>query len=205
MRHVGIIDYGLCNIDSIARAVEVCGGKPTVTRDPDAMPDFDLLVLPGVGSFGAAMANLSGWGLAAAVKSKVASGTPLLGICLGMQLLAQSSEEGGVHEGLGLVPGEVVKLKTNLQAERIPHMGWNEVEQVREDALFEGISSGTEFYFVHSYHLRCRDEADVLARTSHCGSFVSVVRHENVVGTQFHPEKSWPAGHRLIANFVTGA
>jgi glutamine amidotransferase len=205
MRRVGIIDYGLCNIDSIARAIEVCGGSATVTRAPDAIAGFDLLVLPGVGAFGAAMANLTDWGLADAIKERVSAGTPLLGICLGMQLLACSSEEGGVHEGLGLVPGEVVRLETGSQAERIPHMGWNEVDQVRTDPLLKGIDSGTDFYFVHSYHLRCREEADVLARTRYCGGFVSMVRHDNVAGAQFHPEKSWPAGHKLLANFISSA
>jgi glutamine amidotransferase len=205
MRRVGIIDYGLCNIDSIRRATEVCGGQPTVTRDPDALLDFELLILPGVGAFGAAMANLDGWGLSEAIRERGKAGTPILGICLGMQLLAEGSEEGGSFAGLGLVPGQVVQLTARQADERVPHMGWNSVEFAREDPIFSGIASGTDFYFVHSFHLRCADQAHVLAKTPFCGGFVSVVRREAVWGTQFHPEKSWPAGHQLLTNYLAKA
>jgi len=203
MRRVGIIDYGLCNIDSIRRATEVCGGVASVTREPDELRSFDLLVLPGVGSFGAAMANLNAWELTPAIRECVGRGTPLLGICLGMQLLAQQSDEGGRFQGIGVIPGQVVQLKSNGTGERIPHMGWNSVNFEKDDAIFQGIKSKTDFYFVHSFHFRCADDSDVLALTPYCGNFVSVVRHNTVIGTQFHPEKSWPSGHQLLANFLT--
>ncbi len=158
MRRVGIVDYGLCNIDFIRRATEVCGGQPTVIRNPDDLATQDLLILPGVGAFGAAMANLDAWGLATALQERVATGMPLLGICLGMQLLANSSAEGGAFRGLGLVPGDVVQLETIEPGERVPHMGWNEAEFVRPDPISRNIPRGTDFYFVHSFHLRCADE-----------------------------------------------
>jgi glutamine amidotransferase len=205
MRRVGIIDYGLCNIDSIRRATEVCGGRPTVTRNPDDLFDQDLLILPGVGAFGAAMANLDAWGLADPIRGRVEGGTPLLGICLGMQLLADRSEEGGSFRGLGLIPGDVVQLKAAKVGERVPHMGWNEAAFARPDPISHDIADGTDFYFVHSFHLRCTDEADILARTPFCGGFVSAVRRGSVWGTQFHPEKSWPAGHQLLANYIASA
>src|SRR5262245_32876063 len=132
MRRIGIIDYGLCNIDSIRRATEICGGRATLTRDPNELREFDMLILPGVGAFGAAMANLNAWELTPAIRERVNAGTPLLGICLGMQLLAGRSEEGGLFQGLGLIPGEVVQLKSN-RGERIPHMGWNSVMFERHD------------------------------------------------------------------------
>jgi len=205
MRRVGIVDYGLCNIDSIRRAVEVCGGRPTVTREADALAGQDLLILPGVGRFDAAMTHLDEWGLADSLRERVAAGTPLLGICLGMQLLAASSEEGTPIAGLGLVPGAVVQLESTGRDERVPHIGWNGVDLVRDDPIFGNIASGTDFYFVHSFHLRCHEEADVLATTPFCGGFVSAVRHDAVWGTQFHPEKSCPAGHQLLSNFVASS
>jgi glutamine amidotransferase len=204
MRSVGIIDYGLCNIDSIRRATEICGGRATLTRDPNELSDFDMLILPGVGSFGAAMANLDAWELTPAIRERVGAGTPLLGICLGMQLLAGRSEEGGSFRGLDLIPGDVVQLKSK-SGERIPHMGWNTVTFEEQDPIFRDINSGTDFYFVHSFHLRCVNDANVVGHTPYCGGFASVVRHHAVLGTQFHPEKSWPAGHRLLTNFLTSS
>ncbi len=205
MRRIGIIHTGLCNIDSIRRAVEVTGGRVAVVRDEKELADADLLILPGVGSFGAAMARLCESGMTEAIRERVGGGTPLLGICLGMQLLASRSEEGGAVEGLDLVPGEVVRLERTAADERVPHMGWNTVDFVRADPLLEGVDSGTDFYFVHSYHFRCADAEHVLAQTPYCGGFASVIRQGAVWGTQFHPEKSWPAGHRLLANFVATA
>jgi glutamine amidotransferase len=202
MRRVGIIDYGLCNIDSVCRAVEVNGAQAAVVSTPEALAAQDMLILPGVGSFGTAIANLDRAQLVPALRERVAAGTPLLGICLGMQLLASSSEEGGRFAGLGLIPGEVVMLKKSAPDERIPHVGWNVVNYERDDPVFADVPSGTDFYFVHSFHMRCADQADVLARTPFCDGFVSVVRHDNVWGMQFHPEKSLPAGHTLLRNFL---
>jgi glutamine amidotransferase len=202
MRRVGIIDYGLCNLDSVCRAVQVNGAQAAVVDTPEALAEQDMLILPGVGSFGTAIANLDRAQLVPALRERIAAGTPLLGICLGMQLLASSSEEGGRFAGLGLIPGEVVMLKKAAPDERIPHVGWNVVNYERDDPVFADVSSGTDFYFVHSFHMRCADQADVLARTPFCGGFASVVRRDNVWGTQFHPEKSLPAGHRVLRNFL---
>ena len=201
MRRVGIIDYGLCNIDSIARAVDINGGRATISCDPDVVRKQDLLLLPGVGAFDAAMEKLVAFGLADAIKEEVGRGTPLLGICLGMQLLARRSEEGTSCDGLGLIDGEVVRLERTNQQERIPHIGWNELIVLKDDPLLKG-AFPADFYFVHSYHMRCRDEGDIVATTPFCGAFTSIVRHGIVAGTQFHPEKSWPAGHKLLANFI---
>lgn len=202
MTVIGLIHHKQCNIDSIARAVEACGGHPTVVRDADELGSVDRLILPGVGAFGAAMQVLNDRGLTAAVRAQTAAGVPLLGICLGMQLLATRGYENGSVEGLGLVPGEIVRLDPRGLSERIPHVGWNEVDSVRPDPLFEGVESGRDFYFVHSYHFRCAEEVDILATTSYCGRVVSAVRRGNVWGTQFHPEKSLPVGHRLLTNFI---
>jgi glutamine amidotransferase len=203
MPQVVIIDYGLCNLDSMRRAVEMCGGDPTVTDDPDALKTANLLILPGVGSFGVAMNNLKARGMDDAIRAQVKEGIPLLGVCLGMQMLASRSTEGGACDGLGLVSGDVTLLKENAPEERVPHMGWNTVQfEDANDPLFAGIAPDTDFYFVHSYHLRCDAPEIAVASTPYCGRFTSVVRRDNVAGTQFHPEKSQKAGFRMLTNFL---
>lgn len=202
-RKVGIINYGLCNIDSIARAIEINGGQPLITSDPTELKHQDLLVLPGVGSFAKAMQNLNEWGLSDALRDEVGKGTPLLGICLGMQLLASDGEEHGQSKGLGFFEADVVRLRPQNAEERVPHMGWNEVNPLRDDILLDGIEAATDFYFVHSYHMQCRNDADVVARAPFAGGFSAIVRNGYVAGTQFHPEKSWPHGHRVLANFIS--
>ena len=202
MTHVAIVDYKLCNLDSISRAAEACGATVVKTSDPASLARADLMILPGVGHFGAAMDNLERFGLADAIRRQAGEGKPLLGICLGMQLLAESSEEADGRAGLGLIAGEVVRLAYNA-SERVPHMGWNAVEPVRSEPLLNGIESGADFYFVHSYRLRCRSQADVAAETPYCGRFASVISRERVMGVQFHPEKSQTAGFALLRNFFT--
>jgi glutamine amidotransferase len=199
-----VVDYGLCNIDSIARVLEELGATVEKTRDPHVIERADRIVLPGVGSFGAAMRNLEELRLAPAIKERVAASAPFLGICLGMQLMAQRSAEHGDHEGLNLVDGSVVKLEPSSPDERIPHIGWNEVVSQDGAELFEGAPQGSDYYFVHSYHLKVEDQSCVIARTPYCGEFVSAVRipGKPVFGTQFHPEKSQRAGHRLLKNFL---
>lgn len=201
---VAVIDYGLCNIDSITRALELNGAVPARVRSPEQMDGTDLMVLPGVGSFDKAVAALKASGLDRTIRDRAASGVPLLGICLGMQLLSAWGEEGGGTDGLGLLDARVVRLKTEDAAERIPHIGWNAVAIARPDPLMDGIEDCTDFYFVHSYHMQCNNADDVVARTPYCAGFNSIVRHANVIGTQFHPEKSWPHGHKLLANFIKG-
>jgi glutamine amidotransferase len=203
MPRVAIIDYGLCNLDSIRRAVEMCGGDPIVTDEPEALGTANLLILPGVGSFGVAMDNLRARGMDQAVRDQSAAGIPLLGICLGMQLLASQSTEGGNFEGLGLIPGSVVMLKEQHPEERIPHIGWNSVQpHASTDPLFAGLAPDTDFYFVHSYHVECRNADHAIASTPYCGGFTSVIRNGNVAGAQFHPEKSQRAGFRMLTNFL---
>lgn len=203
MPRVAIIDYGLCNLDSIRRAVEMCGGDPTVTDDPEALSAANLLILPGVGSFGVAMDNLKARGMDQAIREQTGAGIPLLGICLGMQLLATHGTEGGDFEGLGLIAGNVVRLKEEHPEDRIPHIGWNSVKaQPENDPLFAGLAPETDFYFVHSYHVECRDPAHAVASTPYCGGFTSVIRSGNVAGAQFHPEKSQRAGFRMLTNFL---
>lgn len=204
MSKVAIVDYGMCNLDSIARAVEECGGNPQVTSDPRDLANASRIVLPGVGAFPEAMSNLKERSLDQALLEQ-ASGKhiPLLGICLGMQLLAAVGRELEVVNGLGLIPGEVRRLQPNGEDMRIPHIGWNEVMLVRESALFHGIPAGKDFYFVHSFHLCCDDEPDVLAWTPYCGRFVSAVQRDLVFGVQFHPEKSQQMGFQLLKNFLS--
>jgi len=206
MIDIAIIDYGMCNLDSVARAVERCGGSPLVTDSADEAAAAAAIVLPGVGAFAEAMQRLHDKGLADTLRSLVLEqGVPFLGICLGMQLMADSGREGGQHLGLGLVPGEVVPLRPAAPDERIPHVGWNEVRHGGGHPLFEGIEPGTDFYFVHGFHFRCRHEAHVLARTPYCGGFVSAVGRGQCLGVQFHPEKSLAVGQRLLSNFIANA
>lgn len=202
MPSVAIIDYGLCNLDSIRRAVEMCGGDPFITDDPARLNDANLLILPGVGAFGAAMSNLKAKGMDQGIRDQVKTGIPLLGICLGMQLLGTRSTEGGAFEGLGLIAGDVVRLEEQTPEDRIPHIGWNSVRFEADDPLFIGIAPETDFYFVHSYHMRCPDTASVIASAPYCGRFTAVVRRDNVAGAQFHPEKSQKAGFRMLTNFL---
>lgn len=202
MSHVAIIDYGMCNLDSVRRAVEECGGAPFVTANPGDLAQATHIILPGVGAFPDAMDNLRSTGFDKAIHAQLANGDiPFLGICLGMQLMAERGVEVRPSEGLGLIPGEAVRLKPACEADRIPHMGWNEVHFRPECPLFDGIGQDKDFYFVHSYHFRCSSEFSV-ATTPYAGGFVSVVGRGKVFGTQFHPEKSQKLGFALLRNFL---
>ncbi len=198
-RSVTVIDSGICNLGSITCALRRVGAEVEVTSEPDALNRAQKLILPGVGSFPAAMEALQGRGLVPALKAFVASGRPLLGICLGMQLLLEEGEEFGLTQGLSLIPGRVRMFRAgNL---RVPHMGWNQVAGKRPDPLLEGID-GRYFYFVHSYLCQPSDPQDVLAVTEYGETFASVVRRRNVWGIQSHPEKSQQAGQKLLSNFL---
>jgi imidazole glycerol-phosphate synthase subunit HisH len=202
MRTAAIVDYGMCNLDSVARAVEECGARPLVTADPAALAGADRIILPGVGAFPDGMAHLRERGFDSALREQTAQGIPLLGICLGMQLLADRGWEVRETAGLALVPGEVRRLEPSNGDARIPHIGWNEVSLDRKCALFDGIESGTDFYFVHSYHFVCADRAAIVARTDYCGGFTSAVARGTVFGVQFHPEKSQRRGLQVLRNFL---
>lgn len=200
---VAVIDYGLCNIDSVLRAVQECGGSPILAADPAGIADATHVILPGVGSFHDAMRNLHTRKLVPVLNDAVvAKRTPFLGICLGMQLLASTGEEGGKTEGLGWIPGEVCKLSPRSD-ERIPHVGWNEVHHGRTSPIFDGIETGKDFYFIHSYHFVVADAGHAIATTPYCGGFVSAVNIGNIFGTQFHPEKSQKPGCRVLRNFLS--
>jgi glutamine amidotransferase len=191
------------NVDSVKRALEECGGKVLLSRDPEVIRAASHLVLPGVGAFTAGMGNIRSSGLEEIIREMaVEKKVPFLGICLGMQLLATTGFEGGETPGLNLVPGDVRLLQPTSATERIPHIGWNEVLPVHESKLLQGIEPGTDFYFVHSFHFNCSISENVIATTPYAGGFTSVVQQENIWGTQFHPEKSQKPGFQLLKNFL---
>lgn len=204
MKRGVIVDYGMCNLDSVARAIEECGAQAEVSADPRRLAEASHIILPGVGSFGDAMKQLRERDLVTALRDRVLGDhVPFLGICLGMQLMAARGSEGGDTEGLGLLPARVERLVPDVAGTRIPHVGWNEVRPSQPSALFDGIAPGKDFYFVHSYHVVCDEPADVLATTPYCGGFVSAVaRGGTLFGVQFHPEKSQKPGFRLLQNFI---
>jgi imidazole glycerol-phosphate synthase subunit HisH len=203
MKTVAIVDYGMGNLDSVARAVEECGGEPLLVRTASDLGRAGSVILPGVGSFTQGMRNLRASGMADALQEYVLErGMPFLGLCLGMQLLATRGEEGGGEAGLGWISGEVARLRPQGEGERIPHVGWNEVVCEHESPLFAGLDGRRDFYFVHSYTLSCEDEADVLASTPYGGGFTSAVERGHVRGLQFHPEKSQRAGFQVLRNFI---
>lgn len=196
-----IVDYGMCNLDSIRRAVEECEGDPLVSSDRTALNDAERIILPGVGAFPDAMRNIRERGLNEAILRRVESGIPLLGICLGMQLLSTRGTEGEPTAGLGLFDAEVRRLEP-VSGDRVPHIGWNEVDQIRASPILAGIEPDLDFYFVHSYCMACANDSDVIGRTPYCGGFSSIVQRDNIFGVQFHPEKSQKAGFRILRNFL---
>lgn len=202
MTRVVVVDYGICNVDSVRRALEECGASVTVSGRPEDLARADQLVLPGVGAFPTAMRRLAEHGLDTAIKDEVAAGCPVLGICLGMQLLATTSSEAGGGSGLDLVPASVVRLEPSERDNRVPHVGWNEVDALADAPLLSGIEPGTDFYFVHSYHMVCADPDHVAATTPYAHGFTSAVSNGHVHGVQFHPEKSQTAGFALLRNFL---
>ena len=204
MNIVAIVDYGMCNLDSVARAVEECGGIALVTERARDMETANRIILPGVGAFAEAMRNIKQRELDQILyEQAVEKQIPFLGICLGMQLLASKGFEVKETHGLGFVPGEVRRLNPTDEDVRIPHVGWNEVCFLPDSPLFRGIAPGRDFYFVHSYHLCPQDESNVLARTPYAGGFVSAVQSGSIWGVQFHPEKSQRAGFQLLKNFLS--
>ncbi len=203
MTSVAVIRTGLSNIDSVVRAVAEVGGTPYTADDPSSLGSPGRIVLPGVGTFAAAAAVLRSTGLDDALVAQVRDeGVPLLGICLGMQLLVDTGDEGGAARGLGLVPGTVRRLEPIGERERVPHVGWNQVHARSGCRLFEGVDPDADYYFVHSYHVVPTDPAHVMAHTPYCGGFASVVGAGDVFGVQFHPEKSHGSGLAVLRNFV---
>jgi len=195
---VAVVDYGAANMVSITRALAAVGAEVSVALDASGFDSVDAVVVPGVGAARAAMVQLNAQGLRQPILDWVAAGRPLLGICLGFQILFEASDEGDA-EALGLLPGRTVEL---AEAPTLPHIGWNAVEYVRHSPIFDGVPDGSYFYFVHSYAPEPADEAIVVARTTHGLPFVSAAASGSVIGVQFHPEKSSDAGLRVLSNFV---
>ncbi|MBC7858366.1 MAG: imidazole glycerol phosphate synthase subunit HisH [Burkholderiaceae bacterium] len=205
--NVVIVDYGMGNLGSVRRALEQLGAEPEIATDPARLEQAERIILPGVGSFADGMAHLDEHGWSAALRARAQRGTPLLGICLGMQLLATHGTERGQHAGLGLIPGRVTRLDLMGCQARIPHVGWNDIKvtAAADNAagrLFEGIADGTDFYFVHSFAFEAERPGDVLASVDYGIEVAAAVGRGHIAGTQFHPEKSSKAGFRILKNFL---
>jgi len=196
---IGILDFGMGNIRSVSNAVYRNGFDPVIINTAANFDDISHLILPGVGNFSAAIPEIENRHFRQPILNFVASGRPLLGTCLGMQLLMSNGEEGGSYLGLGLIPGKVTRLKCG--GLRVPHVGWNTLNIDKVHPIFQNIKSGRDFYFVHSYAVVCDHESDLLASTDYGGLVAAVVGRANVVGVQFHPEKSQLNGLRLIESF----
>jgi glutamine amidotransferase len=198
---IAIIDYGMGNLRSVQKGLERVGQAATITSDAAELSRADKLILPGVGAFRDAIGALRERGLAEPICGAVRAGRPLLGICLGMQLLFDTSFEDGRHEGLGLVAGDVLRFERPADY-KVPHMGWNQIGFRRRAPVFAGIDEGAYFYFVHSYYVRPREDALVGTVTDYGGPFCSSIWRGNLFAVQFHPEKSQDAGLRLLKNFA---
>lgn len=196
---IAIVDYGIGNLGSVTKAFRACGAEALLTGDPRELVRADVLVLPGDGAFGAAMDELRARGLVELIRGAARAGTTILGICIGMQLLLAESEEHGHHEGLGLLPGRVRRLPD--LGLPIPHMGWNRLRRRQPHPMLDGLEDGAHVYFVHSYFCDAPDEV-VIASSDYGRDFPAIVGRGNVLGVQFHPEKSQGVGLRMVANFV---
>ncbi len=196
---ITIIDLGISNIKSITRGFVTQGFRVHITTDPADVYAADSLVLPGVGAFPKAMKVLHAKGLDEKIREYARSGRPLIGICLGMQLLFTRSDEHELTEGLGLISGHVTRFPFDRP---VPHMGWNEVRIAKESILFKGVPDKSDFYFVHSYYAEPDDINDIVGYSDHYGRFAAVIQKKNIFGTQFHPEKSQNRGLRLLNNFA---
>lgn len=201
---IAIIDYKMGNVASVAKAFESIGAKVEVTANKNKLARAKALILPGVGAYSAGMKNLRKLKLIPEIEKSIKAGKPFLGICLGLQLLFTTSEEHGTHKGLNIIPGKVVKFKSDL---KIPHMGWNTITKVTSHQspvtsdLLKGIKDGSYFYFVHSYYVRPKKREYIMANCTYGRNFACVVGKENVFGIQFHPEKSSDFGLKILKNF----
>ena len=198
---IGIIDYNMGNLASVYNACHLLDGHASIVKDPEQLKNFDRIILPGVGAFGDAMEHLRETGMKDAVHEFSKTGKPMIGICLGMQLLFESSQEFGHHEGLGLIEGDIVKFDRSAMHEdfKIPHMGWNTIIN-KDNRLFNGLKD-PYLYFVHSYHVET-DDSNVIGYTQYGYEFASAVNKDNIYGFQPHPEKSHDNGLRILKNFM---
>ncbi|MEZ4601524.1 MAG: imidazole glycerol phosphate synthase subunit HisH [Syntrophotaleaceae bacterium] len=204
-KRIVIIDYGMGNLRSVQKGFEKVGFDARVTDDPKLIEGADRLVLPGVGAFQDCMDNLRDGGFIEPILRHVDSGKPFLGICLGLQLLFTESEEFGLHQGLDIIPGRVRRFPAELQSAgvplKVPHMGWNQIDIRSQSPLFQGLAGGESVYFVHSYYVDPEDRAVVSSTTDYGMTFCSSIWRDNVMATQFHPEKSQQVGLRILENF----
>ncbi len=199
---IAIIDYGVGNLASVRNAFIKLGFEAAITSSSEEILKADRVVLPGVGAFADAMDNLRRYGLDGTVKQVVQQGTPFLGVCLGLHLLFTQGEEHGIHEGLDIMKGRVVKFQLPRQY-KVPHMGWNQVWPREDSRLFRGLPAGSHFYFVHSYYVLPDDDAVIAAHSDYGMDFVCAVEHKNIFATQFHPEKSGQVGLQVLQNFAS--
>lgn len=200
---IAIVDYNMGNLASVKNAFASLGKDTVVESDPQKFKNYDKLLLPGVGAFGDAMEHLRDRDMIEALREFALSGKYMFGICLGMQLLFESSEEFGTHSGLGLIKGSVIPFDTTKFSEplKVPHMGWNRLF-TKKHPLFEGLDEAHYLYFVHTYHAKCADERDIIGRTEYGYEFTSAVAHNNILGIQPHPEKSHKNGLKILENFI---
>lgn len=210
MARVAIINYRMGNIRSVINAVDYCGHEPVFTADPAVIAECERIILPGDGAFGDAMAHLQDGGLIETLSREVRDkGKPFLGICVGMQVLAATSnehlgEDGRLHDGLGWIPADVVRIEPKDKSLKIPHMGWNNLHRLRDHPVLAGIrDENLSYYFVHSYWMRLRDDASLVATADYGEPLTAIVASGNVVATQFHPEKSQDSGIELLSNFLS--
>ena len=196
---IAIIDYGVGNLRSVQRAFEYVGAEAVVTAHRATIESASAVVLPGVGAFGKAMSNLERAGLTDVIRQVIARGTPFLGICLGLQLLFEQSDEMGQHRGLSVFAGQVKRFEVGL---KVPQIGWNQIRIQRASPLLEGVADGSYAYFVHSYYIAPANPKIVLASTDYEIDYASIVGQDNVFGIQFHPEKSQAVGLRILRNFT---
>lgn len=198
---IALIDYDAGNMKSVEKALQLLGQETVVTRDPDEIYRADGVILPGVGSFGDAMENLHRFGLVEVIRRVTEQGTPFLGICLGLQLLFESSEESPGVEGLGLLPGKILRIPAG-EGRKIPHMGWNDITFPHPGRLFAGVAEHSYVYFVHSYYLKAEDPSIVTAVTRYGTGIHASVEKGNLFACQFHPEKSSDVGLQILKNFA---
>ena len=199
---IAIIDYGAGNLQSVKKAFDFIGAESVITDNPEIINACDRILLPGVGSFGDAMDSMHKSGLVETVKQNALSGKPFLGICLGLQLLFEESEESPGVKGLGIFKGKIKKFSSDMGL-KIPHIGWNSLEIKQKDTLFKNVPENSYVYFVHSYYLHAEDEEDVATVTNYGIDFHSAVGKDNVFATQFHPEKSGDVGLQILRNFAS--
>lgn len=200
---ITIIDYDMGNLGSVANMIKKIGGKTVISRDKKIIEKAGKLILPGVGAFDSGIRNLTKFDLIEVLTKKVIfQKTPILGICLGMQLFSKESEEGTLS-GLSWINAKTIYFRFDKSANfRIPHMGWNDIDLRKKSILFKNMPKDLRFYFIHSYHVHCFNDADIVSTTNYGVDFVSAISHENIFGTQFHPEKSHQFGMQLMKNFL---